>query len=96
MAEADGGTQLTKLTYEAIAAGQPGPYQDSRWVCRVTFEEPVTEKQAREIIAEHPLGYTAETKETREGWWSTYLAYFRQVDDDGKIWEFKTVTPFTD
>ena len=83
-------------TATIVESGQPRPYADRRTVVRLEFEEPVTEEQAREFAASQPCGYHPVQKQDKEGWWASHEAYFRKIEENGRLWEFKVVHPFTD
>lgn len=96
-----------RYTVEVLRSGQPRPYADSRYAARVTLEWQgmsgykdknapfvpwiIKENQAREYLRKIPCGFTDAEP---EGWWSTRLSYLREIEPG--VWEFETITPFTD
>jgi hypothetical protein len=112
-----------RITVEVLRSGQPRPYADTEFVCRVTFEETKWNDPSYEL---HPWPMTIDTAlrylEKVDGWvgtdrrssgyLDTYLDYFimcepivtaadliKYGDPNSKmshIWEFRTVSPYTD
>ena len=90
------------IKYELVAAGQPRPYADTQTVARITWESDSlwwSKPDEGDIlnIFEAFGGCTAR-KETRQGWWESYLDYVKEIDrtDHGATYEVRDVTPFTD
>lgn len=95
---------MRRVVTNVVRSGQPRPYADTEHVVQLIFEtfngkdwelQSVTEEYARDIAAGLKCGYIGR-KKNEAGFFCTYLEYFRRVDETGAVWQFKTVSPYTD
>lgn len=96
---------ITRITYETLAAGQPRPYADSVYRYRVTFERQwktnefelrpweISRDVAIRELSRLPIGFIPPDQKP-EGWWSSRLDYLTEISPG--VWEFQTHSPYTD
>lgn len=93
---------MINITFDLVRSGQPRPYADHEYVARITWKSTdrwwSKPRESDILNLFEAMGGCSDRKETRTGWWQSYLDYCTEVerDDQGATYEVRSVTPFTD